>query len=141
MTLQPDDLVTITRHARLAAEVGACPDRVERLASPRTAELTGLVRDVFRAAGGDFDAGQHAVRLLAADGLYPRSRVETVDLAEGHPYLRLPLQFARSLRPRLEQLVPAGDLDHLLSHSAAEIDRPGTRGVTFALVQTWAVVP
>ena len=81
------------------------------------------------------------VHQYAADGLFPTSRVETVDLAEGHPYLRLPLQFARSLRPRLEQLVPAADLDHLLADSAAEIDRRGTRGVTFTLVQTWAVVP
>ena len=81
------------------------------------------------------------MRLLAGDGLYPTSRVETVELAEGHPYLRLPLQFAASLRPRLEQLVPAEDLDRLLADSAAELDRPGTRGVTFTLVQTWATMP
>lgn len=112
-----------------------CPD------APRTAELIGLVRDAFHAAGGNFDAGHAAVRLLAADGLYPTSRVETQDLAEGHPYLRLPLQFATSLRPRLGRLVPAEDLDRLLADCAAELDRPGTRGVTFTLVQTWAVVP
>jgi SAM-dependent methyltransferase len=109
--------------------------------APRTAELVGLVRDAFRAAGGDLDAGHDAVRLLAGDGLYPTSRVETVKLGAGHPYLRLPLQFAASLRPRLEQLVPAADLDRLLADCAAELDRPGTRGVTFTLVQTWAVVP
>ncbi|HET9945294.1 MAG TPA: hypothetical protein VFR56_06545, partial [Actinomycetes bacterium] len=64
-----------------------------------------------------------------------------LELSEGDPYLRLPLQFAASLRPRLERLVPAADLDRLLADSAAELDRPGTRGVTFTLVQTWAVVP
>lgn len=109
--------------------------------APRTAALIELVRDAFRAAGGDFDAGHSAVHLLAGDGLYPTSRVEHVELPEGHPYLRLPLQFAASLRPRLEQLVPAADLDRLLADSAAEIERPGTRGVTFILVQTWATVP
>ena len=109
--------------------------------APRTAELIGLVRDAFRAAGGDFDAGHAAMHLLAADGLYPTSRVETVDLPGGHRYLWLPLQFARSLRPRLAQLVSADDLDRLLADSAAELDRPGTRGVTFGLVQTWATVP
>jgi len=109
--------------------------------APRTAELIGLVRAAFRAAGGDFDAGHTAMHLLAADGLYPTSRVEQVELAAGHPYLRLPLQFAASLRPRLEQLVPAADLDRLLADSAAELDRPGTSGVTFTLVQTWATVP
>ena len=109
--------------------------------APRTAELVGLVRDAFRAAGGDLDAGHAAVRLLAEAGLYPTSRVETVELAEGHPYLRLPLQFAASLRPRLEQLVPAEDLDRLLADSAAELARPGTKGVTFTLVQTWATMP
>jgi SAM-dependent methyltransferase len=109
--------------------------------APRTAELIGVVRDAFRAAGGDFDAGHAAVHLLAGDGLYPTSRVEHVVLAEAHPYLRLPLQFAASLRPRLEQPVPTADLDRLLADSAAEIERPGTRGVTFTLVQTWATVP
>ena len=109
--------------------------------APRTTALIGLVRDAFRAAGGDLDAGHAAVRLLADAGLYPTSRVEHLELSEGDPYLRLPLQFAASLRPRLERLVPAADLDRLLADSAAELDRPGTRGVTFTLVQTWAVVP
>ena len=109
--------------------------------APRTGELVGLVRAAFRAAGGDFDAGHDAVRLLADAGLYPTSRVEHVELPEGHPYLLLPLQFAGSLRPRLEQLVAPGDLDALLADVAAELARPGTRGVTFTLVQTWATVP
>ena len=109
--------------------------------APRTTDLVGLVREAFRAAGGDLDAGHAGGRLLADDGLYPTSRVEHVELTEGHPYLGLPLQFAASLRPRLERLVPAEDLDRLLADSAAELDRPGTRGVTFALVQTWALVP
>jgi SAM-dependent methyltransferase len=109
--------------------------------APRTAELIGRVREAFHAAGGDFDAGHAAVHLLAADGLYPTSRVEHVELPEGHPYLRLPLQFAASLRPRLEQLLPSARLDRLVAQSAAELGRPGTRGVTFTLVQTWATVP
>ena len=62
-------------------------------------------------------------------------------MPEGHPYLRLPLQFAASLRPRLEQLLPSARLDRLVAQSAAELGRPGTRGVTFTLVQTWAIVP
>ena len=109
--------------------------------APCTQELVGLIRDAFRVAGGDFDAGRNAVPLLTEAGLRPAPRTERVELPAGHPYLALPLQFAASMRPRLEQLLSTGELDRLLTGSAAELSRPETSGVTFTLVQTWAAVP
>jgi len=43
-------------------------------------------------------------------GLAPTVRARIVALVPGHPYLRLPLQFAASLRPRLEALISPTEL-------------------------------
>ena len=62
-------------------------------------------------------------------------------LPPGHPYLRLPLQFAASLRPRLETLVGASELDEVIGKAEDELKRPGTWGTTFTLIQIRALVP
>ena len=67
-------------------------------------------------------------------------RADVVALPPGHPYLRLPLQFAASLRPRLLGLVEEGELDSLISAAEAELSDPDRWGLTFTLVQTWAIV-
>jgi SAM-dependent methyltransferase len=109
--------------------------------APRTQELIELVRAAFRAGGGDFDAGRHAHGLLSAAGLVPEVRAEVVALTPGHPYLRLPVQFAASLRARLEGLLAAGELDRLVEDSTAELDDPERTGLSFTVVQVWAEVP
>jgi SAM-dependent methyltransferase len=102
--------------------------------------LTDLVLRAFHAAGGDFDAGRIEFGLLREAGLQPRLRAEVVALEPGHPYLRLPVQFATSLRPRLLGLLPEQDLDTLLAKCTQELDDPDRYGLTFTLVQTWARV-
>lgn len=109
--------------------------------APHTQQLIGLVRKTFAASGGDFDAGRHTADLMRDAGLDPQVRAEVVALPPGHPYLRLPAQFATSLRPRLEQLVDPAELDALMASSSAELDEPGRSGLTFTLMQTWALVP
>ena len=64
-----------------------------------------------------------------------------VALPAGHPYLRLPLQFAASLRPRLEALAGKPELEDLLRQAEAELNRPDTWGTTFTLIQTCVTVP
>lgn len=64
-----------------------------------------------------------------------------VALPPGHPYLRLPLQFATSLRPRLEALIGKANLDDLVRQAEVELGRPGTWGTTFTLVQAYASLP
>ena len=65
--------------------------------------LIALVREAFAAAGGDFDAGRRLPALLRARGLEPALDAHVVALPAGHPYLRLPLQFAAAISFTLVQ--------------------------------------
>ena len=49
-------------------------------------------------SGGDLDAGRQHLQLLRKFGIEGNVSAEVVALPPGHPYLRLPLQFATSLR-------------------------------------------
>jgi hypothetical protein len=109
--------------------------------APSAQRLIELIGEGFRAAGGNFDSGRELPELFAQSGLEARIDAHVVALPPGHPYLRLPLQFANALRPRLEKLVGAEALDALLREVEAELARPGTWGTTFTLVQAWAAVP
>jgi len=64
-----------------------------------------------------------------------------IALPPGHPYLMLPLQFARSLRPRLAALAGDAALDELVAAAERELARDGTWGTTFTLVQTMVTLP
>jgi SAM-dependent methyltransferase len=108
---------------------------------PATGRLVALILQAFRAGGGDFDAGRQLPALMRAAGLEPQVRAEVVALEPGHPYLRLPVQFATALRPRLEQLLPAPELADLMAQCEQEIAQPGAWGTTFTLVQAWARSP
>jgi len=90
--------------------------------APATNRLIDAIRARFAAAGSDFDVGRRLLELL------PGAEIDAhvVALPPGHPYLRLPLQFAASLG--IEEAAGA----------AAELDEPGRWGTTFTLVQAWA---
>lgn len=109
--------------------------------APSVCRLISLIEEGFRAAGGDFNAGRQLPSLLRGLGVEPRLDAHVVALAPGHPYLRLPLQFAASLRPRLETIVGKTDLDNLVREAELELDRSGTWGTTFTLIQAYASVP
>ena len=108
--------------------------------APAATRLIDWIREAFLAAGGDFDAGRRERGMLAALGLEPHVRAEVVALEPEHPYLRLPLQFAAALRPRLLSLVAEPDLDATLAAVADELADPARWGMSFTLVQTWATV-
>ena len=97
-----------------------------------------LIKEGFRAAGGDFNAGRELPSLFGSLGVEPRLDAHVVALSPGHPYLRLPLQFATSLRPRLETLIGKADLDDLVQQAKLELSRTGTWGTTFTLIQAYA---
>ncbi len=103
--------------------------------------LIELVLRGFRAGGGDFDAGRGLPGLLRDVGIEPTLDAHVVALEPGHPYLRLPLQFAASLRPRLEGLVGKPALDELIGQAERELARPGVWGTTFTLVQAHGLRP
>jgi SAM-dependent methyltransferase len=103
--------------------------------APSAAALVDAIRAAFRAAGGNFDAGCELPALLKTAGLPPVVTRQVVTLETGHPYLRLPLQFATSLRPRMEAALGKPALDLLVQNAEAELARPGVSGTTFTLVQ------
>jgi hypothetical protein len=84
--------------------------------------------------------GRRLPCLLRGLGAEPCTRTHVLGLEAGHPYLRLPLQFAASLEPRLAELVGADQLDALRAAAEDELDAPARRGTTFTLVQSWATL-
>lgn len=106
--------------------------------APAVEELIQLIGRGFRMAGGDFSAGQSLPSLLRSAGLYPLVDAAIVALEPGHPYLQLPLQFAASLRPRLEEMIGQAGLERLVARAGEELSRDGTWGTTFTLIQAYA---
>lgn len=109
--------------------------------APAAQRLVQLIVDAFDRSGGCFDAGPTNVEMLRERGLSPRVRAEVLVLAPDDPYLRLPLQFARSLRDRLCEQIGSDDLDELLHGVEAELADAHTWGLTFTLVQAVVRVP
>ena len=106
--------------------------------APASERLVELIRNTFAAAGGDFDAGRMLPALLRRRGLEPTIDARVVALASGHPYLRLPLQFAASLEQRLLALMPADELETLKAEAALELASADRWGTSFTLIQTHA---
>jgi ubiquinone/menaquinone biosynthesis C-methylase UbiE len=105
--------------------------------APALERLIALIEETFRLSGGDLQAGRRNLQLLREFGIEGNVRAEVVALAPGHPYLRLPLQFATSLEERLLSLVSAGELQQLRDQGEAELREPGRWGTTFTLLQCW----
>jgi hypothetical protein len=105
--------------------------------APALERLIALIVEAFRVSGGDWEAGRKHLHLLGEFGIEGNIRAEVVALPPGHPYLRLPLQFATSLDERLLGLVTADELDELRKQGEAELQEPGRWGTTFTLLQCW----
>jgi len=105
--------------------------------APALDRLIALILEAFRMSGGNFDSGREHLHLLREFGIEGTIRSEVVALPPGHPYLRLPLQFATALEERLLSLVSADELETLREQGEAELQEPGRWGTTFTLVQCW----
>ena len=105
--------------------------------APALERLIALIKEAFRVTGGDLDAGRQHLQLLRKFGVEGKVSAEVVALPPGHPYLRLPLQFATSLEERLLSLVSADELAALRDQGEAELQQPGRWGTTFTLLQCW----
>jgi SAM-dependent methyltransferase len=106
-----------------------------------TERLIELMVDAFAAAGGDFDAGLRGAGLLARSGIEPRVRRTVLALPPEHPYLRLPLQFAASLRAQLAELEGEAQVEALMAEAEVELASPRRVGRTFTLVQSYGTAP
>jgi SAM-dependent methyltransferase len=104
--------------------------------APALERLIVLTVEAFR-RWGEADAGRSHPALLRSFGIEPRVRAEVLALEPGHPYLRLPLQMAASLAPRLREFTDATELDQLRRQGEAEVTSPGRWGTTFTLLQCW----
>jgi SAM-dependent methyltransferase len=102
--------------------------------APAAQRLIGLIERAFLAGGGDFNSGRRLPELLG-DGV--ELAAEIVALPPGHAYLRLPLQFAASLEPKLLDLIGRDDLARLRAEAETEIAASGRWGTTFTLIQAW----
>jgi hypothetical protein len=106
--------------------------------APAAERLIALIVDAFTGAGGDFDAGRSLPELVRRLELQCELDAHVIALAPGHPYLKLPLQFATALEPRLLELVSADELGDLRARADAELSDPLRWGTTFLLVQAHA---
>jgi SAM-dependent methyltransferase len=102
--------------------------------APAAQRLIGLIERAFLAGGGDFNSGRRLPELLGAGA---KLAAEIVALPPSHAYLRLPLQFAASLEPKLLELIGRDELARLRDEAEAEIAASGRWGTTFTLIQAW----
>ncbi|HEY1276370.1 MAG TPA: methyltransferase domain-containing protein [Thermoleophilaceae bacterium] len=108
--------------------------------APALERLIELIEEAFLARGGNWKAARNHLHLLREFGIEGNARAEVVALPPGHPYLRLPLQFATALEERLLRLVSADELERLRHQGEAELQEPGRWGTTFTLLQCWGRV-
>jgi SAM-dependent methyltransferase len=109
--------------------------------APALERLIALIQDAFRQSGGDWEAGRGHLHLLGEFGIEGHVSADLVALPPGHPYLRLPLQFATSLEDKLLALVSADELATLRTQGEAELQERGRWGTTFTLLQCWGRRP
>ena len=99
--------------------------------------LVELIGQSFAQSGGDMHVGRKLLDLLRGFDIEGNVRAEVLALPPGHPYLRLPLQFAAALEERLLSIVTVDELEQLRKESDAELGEPGRWGTTFTLAQCW----
>jgi SAM-dependent methyltransferase len=99
--------------------------------------LVELIGQSFVRSGGDIHAGLKLLDLLRAVDIEGNVRAKVLALPPGHPYLRLPLQFATALEERLLAFVAVDELRQLREEAEAELEAPGRWGTTFTLLQCW----
>lgn len=102
--------------------------------------LKETILRVFKIYGGDFNVGQETFALLRRAGMENvqlRSCVKTVQ--NEHPYMRLPVQFAHSLRERIlsSGLMSAAELDENIAQCEEVIKAPNAYMTSFTVTQVW----
>jgi len=106
--------------------------------NPSWSTLKAAILDAFRAGGGDFNAGCRTFGMLRGAGLQQVSQRNAVLAATGdHPYKRLPLLFAATLRKRIldSGLLSEIELEACLSDVALVANDPGSVMTTFIVTQ------
>jgi SAM-dependent methyltransferase len=111
---------------------------------PSWDRLKEAILEAFALGGGDFNAGRRIHAMLRGAGLKDVSvRAAVQALSGGHPYLRLPVQFAASLRGRIldANLMSSSQLDEAVAECERIAADPEICGLTFTVVQAWGSAP
>jgi ubiquinone/menaquinone biosynthesis C-methylase UbiE len=106
--------------------------------------LKAAIQEAFLRGGGDFDAGRRTLTMLRDRGAENvQMRAAVIALAPSHPYHRLPIQFATSLKNRILDggLMSRSELDAAISECEKLAADPRTTGVTFVVTQVWGRKP
>lgn len=123
------------------------PDATSWQCYPREAawdRLKAAILEAFQRGGGDFNAGQRTFAMLQAAGLEEvRMRAAVVGLHGTHPYRRLPVQFATSLRKRIldENILTETELDGLIQRCEEIAADPRYVVISFVVTQVWGRKP
>lgn len=107
---------------------------------PAWTRLKDVILAAFARGGGDFNAGQRTFAMLRHAGMRNiRIRAAVVALQDEHPYKRLPIQFATSLRKRIVDagLMSDSELDAAIAECEQVAADPSTIMLSFALTQVW----
>lgn len=100
--------------------------------------LKSAILTAFRSGGGDFDAGRRTFGMLRRLKLEDvRFRAAVVGMHGAHPYMRVPIQFASSLRNRIVDagVLAADQLDAAIAGWERHIEQPETTFTTFVVTQ------
>jgi len=123
------------------------PDSASWNVHPRRAGFDALkpaILRAFRAGGGDFHAGTRIFDMLRRAGLEDvQVRAHVLALPPGHPYRRLPVLFANSLRRRIleDELLTPSQFSAAVADCEAAADDAATLATTFTLMQAWGRKP
>ena len=98
----------------------------------------------FRNGGGDLDSGRQIYGMLRKLGLEEvRLRAAIIALCDRHPYMRLPVQFASSLRTRIigDGLMNEAELDVAVAECETIAADPSAVVITFTVTQAFGRKP
>lgn len=113
-------------------------------AHPAWERLKGAILAAFARGGGDFNAGQRTLGMLRRAGLQDvQIRAAVIALQDQHPYKRLPIQFATSLRKRILDagLLSESELDATIAECEQIASDPETMVLSFIVTQVWGRKP
>jgi SAM-dependent methyltransferase len=109
-------------------------------AHPAWDRLKEAILAAFARGGGDFNAGQRTFGMLRRAGLEDvHMRAAVVALHDTHPYKRLPIQFATSLRKRIVDggILSEAELESAIAACEQIASDPETVVMSFIVTQVW----
>jgi SAM-dependent methyltransferase len=140
------EMLALTRPGGLVVIQEAVDDTSWRCYPPHPAwdRLTGAILGAFARGAGDFNVGQRTYGMLRGAGLQDvRIRPAVLALPHGHPYMRLPILMASSLRQPIVRggLLSETELEEALAACEQVVQDPERFALTFLVSQVWGRKP